>query len=88
MDVFLNNGYILQVKYHNNHTHMLCFPNAKINMGLNIIRKGPTDFIILKPYFVPSDLADILEFVPEPDLYSGDLHFSTHRIPIDGSAGK
>ncbi|MCF6183260.1 MAG: 4-(cytidine 5'-diphospho)-2-C-methyl-D-erythritol kinase [Bacteroidales bacterium] len=42
---------------------MLVFPNAKINIGLNITEKRPDGFHNLESVFYPINLSDILEFV-------------------------
>lgn len=41
---------------------MLVFPNVKINLGLNIIRKREDGYHDLETVFYPLGLADILEF--------------------------
>jgi len=43
---------------------MLLFPNAKINIGLNVIRKRKDGFHDLETLFYPIKLSDVLEFVP------------------------
>ncbi len=47
---------------------MLEFPNAKINIGLNIIRKRTDGFHDLETLFYPIGMHDILEFVPASTL--------------------
>ncbi len=42
---------------------MLCFPNAKINLGLNIVEKRTDGFHNLQTVFYPVPLCDVLEFV-------------------------
>ena len=42
---------------------MICFPNAKINLGLNIISKRTDGFHDIETIFYPIALTDILEFV-------------------------
>ena len=42
---------------------MLIFPNAKINIGLNIVKKRPDGYHDLETVFYPINLTDILEFV-------------------------
>ncbi|MCD4793722.1 MAG: 4-(cytidine 5'-diphospho)-2-C-methyl-D-erythritol kinase [Bacteroidales bacterium] len=42
---------------------MLVFPNAKINIGLNIVKKRPDGYHNIETVFYPIDLSDILEFV-------------------------
>ena len=43
---------------------MLTFPNAKINIGLNILRKRPDGFHDISSCFYPIQLCDALEAVP------------------------
>jgi 4-diphosphocytidyl-2-C-methyl-D-erythritol kinase len=42
---------------------MLCFPNAKINIGLNIIERRPDGFHNIETIFYPIPLSDILEII-------------------------
>jgi 4-diphosphocytidyl-2-C-methyl-D-erythritol kinase len=60
---------------------MICFPNAKINLGLNIISKRTDGFHNIETIFYPVPLCDVLEIVPSPD---HKFHFSASGIPIDG----
>ncbi len=43
---------------------MVCFPNAKINIGLNITSKREDGFHNIETVFYPIPLSDVLEFVP------------------------
>lgn len=43
---------------------MICFPNAKINLGLRIIRKRADGYHDLETIFVPVGFCDILEILP------------------------
>ncbi len=43
---------------------MIQFPNAKINIGLNIVRKRPDGYHDLSTLFYPVGWCDILEIVP------------------------
>ena len=43
---------------------MLCFPNAKINLGLNVVSKRPDGYHNLETIFYPVDIKDALEVVP------------------------
>lgn len=58
---------------------MIGFPNAKINIGLNITQKRPDGFHNLETVFFPVGWCDALEFVVAPE-----LHFFSSGIPIDG----
>jgi len=59
---------------------MICFPNAKINIGLNITEKRIDGFHNIESCFYPIGLSDILEIV-EADV----LSFSSSGIEIPGS---
>lgn len=43
---------------------MICFPNAKINLGLNIVSRRPDGYHNLETVFYPIGLKDALEIVP------------------------
>lgn len=59
---------------------MISFPNAKINIGLNITEKREDGFHNLQTIMVPIPLADALEFVE-----SDTLKFEMSGIGIDGN---
>ena len=61
---------------------MIVYPNAKINLGLNIIEKRPDGFHNIESCFLPIDLCDILEVV-ESDT---NTYFSSTGIPIPGNS--
>ncbi len=46
---------------------MICFPNAKINLGLNIVSKRPDGYHNIETIFYPIGLKDALEVVPSKD---------------------
>ena len=50
---------------------MVCFPNAKINIGLNIVSKRDDGFHNIETVFYPIRLSDILEFVPAKNKITG-----------------
>jgi len=66
---------------------MILFPNAKINLGLNIIRKRPDGYHDLETFFCPVNLCDALEIIPQnPHLSSEkEVIFSNSGIIIDGN---
>lgn len=43
---------------------MICFPNAKINLGLNIVAKRPDGYHNIETIFYPIACRDVLECVP------------------------
>lgn len=59
---------------------MVSFPNAKINIGLNILRKRPDGFHDLESFFVPVAWCDILEIIPNQRL---EFTSSGREIPPD-----
>lgn len=60
---------------------MICFPNAKINLGLHILSKRPDGYHNIETVFYPINLFDALEIVPAPE---GITTFSQTGIQIDG----
>jgi len=61
---------------------MLVFPNAKINLGLNIIRKRPDGYHELETCFYPISWKDVLEAVPASKL---SFHSTGIAIPDNGN---
>lgn len=59
---------------------MVCFPNAKINIGLRITGKRPDGFHDLETVFMPVPTRDILEIIPAKD---NELHFETSGLAIN-----
>ena len=43
---------------------MITFPNAKINLGLNIVERRPDGYHNIETVFYPIPLTDVLEIVP------------------------
>ena len=43
---------------------MITFPNAKINLGLNIVQRRPDGYHNIETIFFPIPLTDVLEIVP------------------------
>lgn len=58
---------------------MIRFPNAKINIGLNVIEKRQDGFHNLETVFFPVGWSDALEFV-----VADEVHFSASGISISG----
>lgn len=60
---------------------MICFPNAKINLGLNVVGVRPDGYHNIETVFCPIPLRDALEAIP---LRQGTDHFSSSGIVVDG----
>ncbi len=59
---------------------MISFPNAKINIGLNVVSKRDDGYHNLETIFYPVKLADALELAD-----SDEMQFSSSGIEIDGN---
>lgn len=62
---------------------MICFPNAKINLGLNIVSKRPDGYHNLETIFYPINIKDALEIIEKDDLQQ-DVFVQT-GLEVDGS---
>lgn len=60
---------------------MLCFPNAKINIGLNIVEKRTDGFHNIETIFYPIPLTDGLEIIGSDD--ENKYQFNSSGIPIN-----
>lgn len=65
---------------------MLCFPNAKINIGLNIVEKRGDGFHNIESIFFPVKLCDVLEAIIDESLPSGNVSFTYTGSSIPGNA--
>jgi len=62
---------------------MICFPNAKINLGLHILSKRTDGYHNIETVFYPvNNLCDALEIVPAAE---GKTTFSQTGIPVAGN---
>ena len=62
---------------------MICFPNAKINLGLNVVSKRPDGYHNIETIFYPIPVKDALEIV------ASDLTcFTQTGIPVDAPQEK
>ena len=57
---------------------MITFPNAKINLGLNIVRRRPDGYHDIETVFYPVPLTDVLEIVP-----ATATTLTCHGNPVD-----
>ncbi len=63
---------------------MLVFPNAKINLGLNIVEKRTDSFHNIESVFYPIGWSDVLEIVQYRGKSKKRLHFQSTGISIPG----
>ena len=61
---------------------MLTYPNAKINIGLNVVERRPDGYHNIETVFYPIGLSDILEV--ETTETCSDYSFSSAGITLDG----
>lgn len=64
---------------------MIRFPHAKINLGLNVVRKRSDGYHDIESVLVPIPLRDALEIVVDPLLPAGELVFTRTGLPIPGT---
>lgn len=63
---------------------MICFPNAKINLGLYITEKRPDGFHNIESVFYPIAWNDALEVIESPEA-STDFNLYTSGLSISGN---
>lgn len=66
---------------------MITFPNAKINLGLNITEKRPDGYHNLETVFYPIPLEDALEVCPRKE-GEGKYSLTQSGMPIEGDADR
>lgn len=59
---------------------MIVFPNCKINLGLNIIRKREDGYHDLETVFLPVPFTDVLEILPSENK---TIEFSVTGLPVN-----
>lgn len=52
---------------------MICFPNAKINLGLNVVSRRDDGYHNIETVFYPIELKDALEVMPSGEKFSYQL---------------
>ena len=62
---------------------MITYPNAKINLGLNIVEKRPDGYHNLETIFYPINLQDALEVTKLED-EEGEYKLKVSGVPIEG----
>lgn len=63
---------------------MISYPNAKINIGLNIVEKRQDGYHNIETVFYPIPLVDTLQIVPSESCT--DYNFSSSGIVVDGDS--
>lgn len=64
---------------------MICFPNAKINLGLDVTEKRPDGYHNLETAFLPIPLQDVLEIKPLK-FYDTPYELQLAGTPVEGPA--
>jgi len=59
---------------------MICYPNAKINIGLNVISKRIDGFHNLESVVIPIPLYDILEVIINRDIEETSISYSGYSL--------
>lgn len=62
---------------------MICYPNAKINIGLNIVSKRNDGFHNIESIFYPIPFYDVLEIVINDNNSKNGVEFSNTGLQID-----
>lgn len=70
--------------------HMITFPIAKINLGLNVVEKRPDGYHNLQTVFYPVPISDALEVTTMDDRFPStvDCDLKVTNIAIDGDEQK
>ena len=63
---------------------MVTFPNAKINLGLDVVSKRPDGYHNLETVFYPIPLEDVLEINTVDDNDAPDYTFTMHNAVFEG----
>ena len=64
---------------------MVTFPNAKINLGLDVVERRPDGYHNLETVFYPIPLEDILEITTTDVSGAPDCAFTMHNASFEGS---
>jgi len=63
---------------------MIIFPNCKLNIGLNVLRKREDGYHDIETFFYPIDICDVLEVITATDKNSNPVEFAISGLNIDG----
>jgi len=64
---------------------MICFPNAKINLGLSVTEKRADGYHNIETVFYPVALCDALEIIPSED---GNTEMQLSGLPVPGNSSE
>jgi len=64
---------------------MIIFPNCKLNLGLNVIRKREDGYHDLETVFFPVDICDDLEIITATEGNSKAVEFALTGLNVDGN---
>lgn len=65
---------------------MIVFPNAKINIGLNVVEKRSDGFHNIESVFYPVKVCDVLEVITNENGVKGDVRIFISGISIEGNS--
>ena len=65
---------------------MVTFPNAKINLGLDIVEKRADGYHNLETIFYPIAVQDVLEIVPRDGNADGNYSITMYNAPFEGKS--
>lgn len=63
---------------------MIIFPNCKLNLGLNVIRKREDGYHDLETFFYPVDIYDVLEVITATGKDSKAVEFAITGLDVNG----
>ncbi len=65
---------------------MIVFPPAKINLGLNVVRRRTDGYHEIESVMLPIPLQDALEAVVDPAISEGEVVYTRSGLPVPGDA--